>query len=151
MSCDDTNLTAHFARIKQILPEALHDYIRSTSGQDHSYRYEPLALRPADWPGRWDQETKGRTVAVHRSPLALSTHLHVPLYLSRRGVRQITADPGERYMSPAHIPAIRRFLPRLNAFLPMIFTLVYANIRFVRTRDKELMVGWKSIGQDLLL
>jgi len=114
----DTNPAAHFARIKQPLPDALQDYIHSTPGQDHPHQYEPLALRPADWPEMWTREARERTVAVHLSPLSLSTHLHVPPHLSQRGVRQITADPGERYMAPQFIPAICRLLPYLNAFLP---------------------------------
>jgi len=115
---DDTNPAAHFARIEQPLPEALRDYVHSTPGQDHPQQYEPLALRPTDWPEMWIREASRRTTAVHLSPLSLCTHLHVPSHLPRLGVRQITVDPGERYMVPQHIASIRRLLPHLDAFLP---------------------------------
>ena len=110
---DDTNPAAHFARIGQPLPEALRDYVHSTPGQDDPNRYEPLALRPADWP-----ETYGGADAVHLSPLSLATHRHVPPLLRQRGVRQITLDPGERYMIPERAGYIRQLLPHLDAFLP---------------------------------
>lgn len=115
---DDTNPAAHFARIKQPLPDALRDYVHSTPGQAQPDRYEPLALRPDDWPERWAREADKNPAAVHLSPLSLRTHLHVPPQLSQRGVAQITADPGERYMVPDQLPFIRRLLPGLHAFLP---------------------------------
>lgn len=109
----DTEPARHFARIGQPLPPALRDYVHSTPGQEAPNQFEPLALRPTDWPGFGAED-----VAVHLSPLALATHLHVPPQLRAAGVRQITADPGERYMIPARRPFIRALLPRLDAFLP---------------------------------
>ncbi|RMG94830.1 MAG: carbohydrate kinase family protein [Chloroflexi bacterium] len=114
---EDTNPAYHFARIGHPLPEALHGYIHSTPGQDNPHQYEPLALRPDDWPTHFDPLPQRPTV-VHLSPLALSTHLHLPPFLRQRGVGQITADPGERYMQPDNIPWLRQFLPHLDAFLP---------------------------------
>jgi ribokinase len=110
---DDTNPAQHFARIGQPLPEALRGYVHSTPGQDEPDVYEPLALRPSDWPDAY----KGVT-AVHLSPLSLATHRHVPPYLRQHGIRQITADPGERYMIPARTDYIRQLMPQLDAFLP---------------------------------
>ena len=115
---DDTNPQAHFARIVQPLPPALDDYVHSTPGQDNPHHYEPLALRPADWPRRYDDVAANGFVAVHLSPLALSTHLHVPDTLRRRGVSQITVDPGERYMVPGRLQYVRRLMPQIDAFLP---------------------------------
>lgn len=109
----DTDPDVHFARINHPLPEALVGYIHSTPGQDEPYRYEPLALRPADWPAAWVGEA-----AVHLSPLALSTHLHVPPALRGHGVRLITLDPGERYMVPERADYVRQLLPQIDAFLP---------------------------------
>ncbi|MCP4357199.1 MAG: hypothetical protein GY796_04170 [Chloroflexi bacterium] len=110
---DDTNPTAHFARIGRLLPEALADYVHSTPMQDEPHVYHPLALRPSDWPDVYDG-----VAAVHLSPLSLATHLHVPTLLRQRGVRQITLDPGERYMVPEWEHFIRQLLPQLDAFLP---------------------------------
>jgi ribokinase len=110
---DDTNPAGHFARIGQPLPPLLKDYVHSTPGQDDPTNYEPLALRPSDWPVAW-----GDTDAVHFSPLALATQLHVPPFLSRLGLRQISVDPGERYMVPDRLPFIRRLLADVDIFMP---------------------------------
>ncbi len=112
---DDTNPAQHFTRIGQPLPEALRGYVHSTPGQDEPDVYEPLALRPSDWPDAY----KGVT-AVHFSPLSLATHRHVPPHLRQHGIRQITADPGERYMIPARTDYIRQLMPQLDAFLPSV-------------------------------
>ncbi len=112
-SRDDTNPAAHFARIGRPLPPALADYIHSTPGQDDPDVYEPLALRPNDWPDAYDGAT-----AVHISPLSLAAHRHIPVILRQRGVRQISIDPGERYMIPERADYIRQMLPQLDAFLP---------------------------------
>jgi sugar/nucleoside kinase (ribokinase family) len=110
---DDTNPAAHFARIGQPLPAALGDYAHSTPGQDDPHNYEPLALRPADWPERWRD-----VQAVHLSPSALATHLHVPPRLRLAGIPQITLDPGERYMVPERTAYIQHILPQIDVFLP---------------------------------
>jgi sugar/nucleoside kinase (ribokinase family) len=110
---EDTNPAAHFARIGQPLPAALRDYAHSTPGQDDPHNYEPLALRPADWPERW------RNVqAVHLSPAALATHLNVSAWLREIGIQQITLDPGERYMVPERTAYIQQILPQIDVFLP---------------------------------
>ncbi|MBK7920115.1 MAG: carbohydrate kinase family protein [Chloroflexi bacterium] len=110
---DDTNPAAHFRRIQQPLPPALTDYLHSTPGQDDPYVYEPLALRPIDWPIAYDDAT-----AVHLSPHSLRSHMYIPATLRQFGVRQITVDPGERYMVPELIPHLATFLPHIDAFLP---------------------------------
>ena len=115
---DDTNPAAHFARIGHPLPAALRDYKHSTPGQDDPHNYEPLALRPADWPERWDGVT-----AVHLSPAALATHLNVPSCLRQRGIRQITLDPGERYMVPERAAYIQQILPQVDVFLPSVMEI----------------------------
>ncbi|MEZ4590305.1 MAG: carbohydrate kinase family protein [Chloroflexota bacterium] len=118
---DDTNPAAHFARIGQPLPAALRDYQHSTPGQDDPHNYEPLALRPADWPEQWTDVTATSTSsvqAVHLSPAALATHLNVPAWLRKNGIRQITLDPGERYMVPERTAYIQQILPQIDVFLP---------------------------------
>ena len=124
---EDTNPAAHFARIGQPMPAALQNYIHSTPGQDDPHNYEPLALRPEDWPEQWRSVTVtsasaaalSRSVqAVHLSPLALATHLHVPPRLRQLGVPQITLDPGERYMIPERRELIKKILPQVDVFLP---------------------------------
>lgn len=112
-SRDDANPAAHFARIGQPLPPFLRDYVHSTVGQDDPAHYEPLALRPADWPAAYAQAR-----AVHLSPLSICTHRDVAPFLHSAGIPQITVDPGERYMTPALAALIRRFLPFVTAFLP---------------------------------
>jgi ribokinase len=110
---DDTHPAAHFARIGQPLPDALRDYVHSTPGQDDPDVYEPLALRPDDWPDAYEGVT-----AVHLSPLSLATHRRVPAALRMHSARQITIDPGERYMIPERAGYIRQLLPQIDAFLP---------------------------------
>ncbi len=110
---DDTNPAAHFARFNLPFPEALTNYVHSTPRQDEAHEYEPLALRPDEWPEAFTEAT-----AVHLSPLPLATHLHVPAALRRQGSQQISVDPGERYMIPERIPFIRQILPNIDAFLP---------------------------------
>ena len=46
----DTDPATHFARIGLPLPDDLADYVHSTPGQDNPDEYEPLAVRPDDWP-----------------------------------------------------------------------------------------------------
>jgi ribokinase len=110
---DDRNPAAHFARIGQPLPSDLSDYVDSTPGQDDPDCFEPLSLRPADWPDAFVGVT-----AVHLAPSALRSHLTLPPFLREKGIRQITLDPGERYMQPAFAGYIREMLPRVTAFLP---------------------------------
>ncbi len=110
---DDTNPALHYARAGLPLPEALRDYIHSTPQQDDPQQYEPLSLRPGDWPHAFDNAT-----AVHLSPSPLATHLHIPAELRRQGVQQITVDPGERYMVPQRLSYVRQILPLVDAFLP---------------------------------
>jgi hypothetical protein len=66
----DTDPAAHFARINRPLPEQLENYIHSTPGQDDPESFEPLALRPEDWP----KEYAGgeRTAAKPTYPLITS-------------------------------------------------------------------------------
>ena len=47
---DDTQPAEHFARIGQALPPELVGYVHSTPQQDDPRVFEPLALRPEDWP-----------------------------------------------------------------------------------------------------
>lgn len=110
---DDTNPAAHFARIGQPLPPELETYQFSTPNLEHPTDYDPLALRPEDWPVVYDGVT-----AVHLAPLSLATHLHAPQYLRQQGVQQITLDPGERYMIPECAAYIRQILPHIDVFLP---------------------------------
>jgi sugar/nucleoside kinase (ribokinase family) len=110
---DDLNPSAHFARINHPFPPELKGYTHSALGQDNPLSYESLAVRPQDWPDDY-----GGATAVHLSPLSLATHLHVPAILRQKGVRQISCDPGERYMVPERERYIRTLLPQIDAFLP---------------------------------
>ena len=49
---DDTQPQLHFDRIGRPLPPELLGYVHSTPGQEDPVVYEPLALRPGDWPER---------------------------------------------------------------------------------------------------
>lgn len=110
---DDTNPAGHYARFNLSLPSALADYVHSTPQQDDPDDYEPLAPRADDWPPSFTNVS-----AVNLSPLPLATHLHVPRALRKLDVKQITVDPGERYMIPERKAYIRQFLPVVDAFLP---------------------------------
>jgi ribokinase len=115
----DTDPSYHFSRIGLPLPQELKNYVHSTPGQDDPLTYEPLALRPADWPARFD-----RAIAVHLAPLSIRTHVEVATFLRDRGIKWLSVDPGERYMRPQFIPEIRRFLPTIDVFLPSYQELV---------------------------
>jgi ribokinase len=110
---DDMNPADHYGRIHQPMPEALAGYTHSTLGQDDPEKYEPLAVRPEDWPDAY-----GAAAAVHLAPISLCTHRHVPPFLRQQGVSLITLDPGERYMVPERLPYIRELLPEIDFFLP---------------------------------
>ncbi len=110
---DDMNPAFHYGRIGQPIPEALAGYTHSTLGQDDPEKYEPLAVRPEDWPDKYEAVT-----AVHLAPISLCTHRHVPPFLRQQGVSLITLDPGERYMIPERLPFIREMLPEIDFFLP---------------------------------
>lgn len=109
----DTEPAKHYARVGATLPPDLTDYIHSTPRQDDPDVYEPLALRPEDWPSLYET-----AVAVHLSPMALVSHRHLPQALRQQGVRQVTVDPGERYMVPEREAFIRPLLAQIDAFLP---------------------------------
>ncbi len=110
---DDTNPAQHFARIGEPLPKALQTYMHSTPQQDSADEYEPLAIRPSDWPSDFNN-----IAAVHLAPLPLASHLHIPSMLRDKGIQFITVDPGERYMIPERISSIRALLPQIDVFLP---------------------------------
>jgi sugar/nucleoside kinase (ribokinase family) len=110
---EDTDPAVHFARIGQPLPPELVNYIHSTPGQDDPETYEPLALRPEDWPAAYEG-----TTAIHLSPHSLRSHRFIPAALRRRGISCITLDPGERYMLPSRQAYLAEILPFLDAFLP---------------------------------
>jgi ribokinase len=109
----DTDPAAHYARTGRPLPAELAGYVNSTPAQDDPAHYEPLALRPEDWPAAY-----GGASAVHLAPSPLASHLHAPARLRQAGVRWITVDPGERYMIPGRAAEIRALLPQVDAFLP---------------------------------
>ncbi len=110
----DTDPAYHFARIGSPLPEELNDYVHSTPGQDDPENYEPLAVRPEDWPAEYD-----KAYALHLSPISIRTHAHLPARAKRTGVTQVTADPGERYMAPRLRSQVEAMLAEgIEAFLP---------------------------------
>jgi len=109
----DTDPATHFARIGLPLPDDLLDYVHSTPGQDNPDEYEPLAVRPDDWPTAYD----GAHV-LHLSPISIRTHTNLPMRARQSGVAQITADPGERYMVPRLRSHVEALLQNLDVFLP---------------------------------
>jgi ribokinase len=109
----DTNPEEHYRRIGQPFPPELTGYVHSTPGQSDPESFEPLALRPGDWPASFSAVD-----AVHLAPLPLSTHLSLLPELRERKLGQITVDPGERYMLTELVPYIRRLCPLVDAFLP---------------------------------
>lgn len=135
----DTDPAVHFARIGQPMPETLQTYIHSTPQQANSEEYEPLAIRPSDWPNDFTNDVD----AVHLAPLPLATHLHVPSELRKNGVRLITLDPGERYMVPEHLSTIKAMLPQIDVFLPsdMEVRSLFGD-RFSLQQAAELFNAW---------
>jgi sugar/nucleoside kinase (ribokinase family) len=109
----DTDPATHFARIGLPLPDDLADYVHSTPGQDDPDEYEPLAVRPDDWPRTFDG-----ACALHLSPISICTHTSLPTRARQSGVTQVTADPGERYMVPRLRPHVEALLQNLDVFLP---------------------------------
>jgi sugar/nucleoside kinase (ribokinase family) len=109
----DTDPATHFARIGLPLPDDLADYVHSTPGQDNPDEYEPLAVRPDDWPQAFDGAR-----ALHLSPISVRTHINLPTRARQSGVTQITADPGERYMVPRLRSHVEELLQNLDVFLP---------------------------------
>ncbi len=109
----DTDPATHFARIGLPLPDGLLDYVHSTPGQDDPDEYEPLAVRPDDWPQVFDG-----ACALHLSPISVCTHTSLPARARQSGVAQVTADPGERYMVPRLRSHVEALLQNLDVFLP---------------------------------
>jgi sugar/nucleoside kinase (ribokinase family) len=109
----DTDPATHFARIGLPLPDDLADYVHSTPGQDDPDEYEPLAVRPDDWPQAFDGAS-----ALHLSPISVCTHTSLPTRARQSGVAQVTADPGERYMVPRLRSHVEVLLQNLDVFLP---------------------------------
>jgi len=109
----DTDPAFHFARIGLPLPDVLAGYVHSTPGQDDPDEYEPLAVRPEDWPPCYDGAR-----ALHLSPISIRTQTWLPIRARQAGLTQITADPGERYMVPRLRPHVQALLRNLDAFLP---------------------------------
>ncbi|MFO7681884.1 MAG: carbohydrate kinase family protein [Chloroflexota bacterium] len=110
---DDRNPAAHFSRIAQPLPPDLADYVDSTPGQDDPEAYERLGLRPEEWPEMYTGVT-----AVHLAGHGLRSHLFIPPLLRKKGVKQLTLDPGERYMIPPLSDFVRQIVRQVDAFLP---------------------------------
>jgi sugar/nucleoside kinase (ribokinase family) len=115
----DTDPAQHFERVGQPLPEELVkgpaaplDYVHSTPGQDDPAAYEPLAVRPDDFPALANAK------ALHLSPISIRTHMQLPAAARRSGVSQVTADPGERYMVPRLRSDIHALLATLDVFMP---------------------------------
>jgi ribokinase len=109
----DTNPEVHYARIGQMPPEALDGYVDSTPGQDDPDGFDPLLIRPSDWPGAYSN-----VIGVHLAPMALSSHLRLPKFLREQRVELITLDPGERYMVPHNLEHIKSILSDIDIFLP---------------------------------
>jgi sugar/nucleoside kinase (ribokinase family) len=109
----DTDPAFHLARIGLPLPDELRDYVHSTPGQDDPNEYEPLAVRPEDWPSAYDGAR-----ALHLSPISIRTQTDLPIHARQAGIAKVTADPGERYMVPRLRRHIEALLQNVDAFMP---------------------------------
>ena len=109
----DTEPARHFARAGVPLPDELSDYVHSTPGQDDPTAYEPLAVPPEDFPASY-----AGARALHLSPISIRTHTFLPQHVRSLGVRQVTADPGERYMVPRLRAQVEILLAQLDVFMP---------------------------------
>ena len=107
----DHDPQVHFARIGQPLPPELEGYNFST--QDTQNKDSLLALRGADVP----QEKIEATLA-HLAPTALRSQYELVREFRRRGVQQITVDPGEYTMTPQNEGTTRKMCAQIDAFLP---------------------------------
>ncbi len=110
----DTDPATHFARVGVALPPELVDYQRSTPEQDEPDEFDPIALRPSDWPLTYDPAE----TAMHLAPHTLATHQSMTRFLHTTGIAYLTLDPGERYMIPEREDFIRDMLPYVDAFMP---------------------------------
>ena len=139
----DTDPDYHYERIGQQRPEVLNGYIDSTPGQDDPDEFEPLAIRPSDWPDSYES-----VEGVHLAPSPLSSHLRLPNFLREKLVRMITVDPGERYMVPGNLGLIRRFLPNIDVFLPSkqeVISLLGTDIDMTSAAFKFIEWGVKAV------
>ncbi len=109
----DTEPARHFARVGLPLPNDLDGYVHSTPGQDDPTAYEPLAVPPEDFPISY-----ANAQVLHLSPISIRTHTYLPACARQLGIKQVTADPGERYMVPRLRANIEALLPALDVFLP---------------------------------
>lgn len=107
----DHDPQTHFDRIGEPLPPELEGYNFSTlDTQDPD---SPLALRAEDVP----QDDITGAVA-HLAPTALRSQHDLARTFRRRGVQQITVDPGEYTMTPENAGAVRDMCAEIDALLP---------------------------------
>ncbi len=109
---DDTHPEQHFARIGALMPDDLIGYEHSCLSQENPEEYEPLAPRPEDLPISIE--------ALHLSPQSLKSQLTLPSEARRRGAKLISADPGERFMTPALMPYVEKLLSLVDVFMPSL-------------------------------
>lgn len=107
----DHDPQTHFARIGQPLPPELEGYSFSTL--DTQNEDSPLALRGEDAPRA---ELAG--AVAHLAPTALRSQHELVREFRRRGVQQITVDPGEYTMTGENADTIMEMCGQIDAFLP---------------------------------
>lgn len=120
----DRDPETHFARIGQPLPPELEGYRFST--QDTQNEGSALALRGKDVPPAVGaagnigavREPPQRAVAAHLAPTALRSQHELVREFRRRGVPQITVDPGEYRLTGENEYRLKEMCAQIDAFLP---------------------------------
>lgn len=107
----DHDPETHFARIGQPVPPELEGYRISTL--DTQNEDSPLALRGED---AAQKELLG--AVAHLAPTALRSQQELVREFRRRGVQQISVDPGEYRMTPQNADTVRNMCGQIDAFLP---------------------------------
>lgn len=117
---DDRNPAKHFARIGQPLPPELEGYTFST--QDTQNEDSLLALRGEDIlkavQGTAVSPGEVPAAAAHVAPMALRSQYELVREFRRRGVPQITVDPGEYDMRGDNARRLKEMCAQVGAFLP---------------------------------
>jgi ribokinase len=102
----------HFARLGLPLPKILLGYQASPDGTDSRRERGPLSLRPADLPDTYQGVTH-----AHFCPLDFLSHSLMPAALREAGIRSISLDAGQGYMSHDFLEEMPALLNGLAAFL----------------------------------
>lgn len=107
---DDTSPETHYAAIGAPMPEELRGYVHSYAGQESPEDIDPLAPTAAD--------ITCHISSYHLSPMAVRSHLDLPVVARTLGAKTISVDPGERYMVPGMLKSVEHILGQANIFMP---------------------------------